>query len=230
MANNSPISVAGGQKKKTGTVRTAPSGQKKAFTAAQVADLTDRLADDAHQANKGERAVRDYALFRVAVCSMLRASDLLNLRLIDVWDRQEGVRREFTVTQKKTQRHTTCFIADQTQQALSEWLHLNFGAALYPLPKEQATIAAEIDQELVFPISDRQYRNIVHAWAQRIGLNSKLYSTHSLRRTKAKEIYTQTRDVESIRRLLGHSSIAATHAYLGVDRDEVEQVARRVEI
>ena len=230
MAHNSPFSAEGGQKSKTRTVVKNPRGQKKAFTAAQVTDLTERLQEDAHNPELPEATVRNLALFRVAVCSMLRASDLLALKLADVWDFEYGVRPEFTVPQKKTGRAITCYLSERTQQALNGWLHVDNGAALYLQPTDPSEAIVTIKNYSVFAISDRQYRNIVRSWAKRLGLNPDFYSTHSMRRTKAKEVYAQTKDIETVRRALGHNSIETTRLYLGVEKEEVEKKLRGVEI
>ena len=57
------------------------------------------------------------------------------------------------------------------------------------------------------------------------------YNTHSLRRTKAVLVYERTGNLEVVRQLLGHSTIASTSHYLfgdkKVDRD-VLKIAREV--
>jgi integrase len=212
-----------------------PRGQKKAFTAAQAADLSDRLLADARRPQPNppyDREIRDAALFRVAVCSMLRASDILNLRLKDVWsDRGARPKPEFTIIQKKTKQPITCYLSEVTIEILWEWIAFSFGSALYTDPKVDDTMIIEKVQNFkIFSISDRQYRNIVQAWAKRIGLDPKLYSTHSLRRTKAKEIFAQHKNIEAVRRLLGHASVETTKVYLGVEQDEVAELARKTKI
>ena len=38
----------------------------------------------------------------------------------------------------------------------------------------------------------RQYARLVHRWVESIGLESSFYGTHSMRRTKAAQIYRKT--------------------------------------
>ena len=50
---------------------------------------------------KAEGKIRDLALFNMGTDTMLRASDLLPLRVLDITDQNGDVVHEFTVRQKK---------------------------------------------------------------------------------------------------------------------------------
>jgi site-specific recombinase XerD len=52
-------------------------------------------------------------------------------------------------------------------------------------------------------LSTRQYARIVHRWADRAGLDSSAYGTHSLRRTKPAQIYKKTGNLRAVQLLLG---------------------------
>ena len=51
------------------------------------------------------------------------------------------------------------------------------------------------------------------------------FSTH-MRKTKPSVIYDQTHNVDTVRRLLGQSSVTATSAYLGVSDNSALELAR----
>jgi site-specific recombinase XerD len=70
-------------------------------------------------------------------------------------------------------------------------------------------------------LSTDWYRKLVKKWAFSIGLDPKEYSGHSTRRTKAIFLYETYRDLEVVRIALGHKSLAATIAYLGVEEKRV---------
>jgi integrase len=59
-----------------------------------------------------------------------------------------------------------------------------------------------------------------------IGLDSKLYSTHSLRRTRASLIYRKTGNIEAVRLLLGQKSVVSTSNYLNLDKQEALKIGR----
>ena len=48
----------------------------------------------------------------------------------------------------------------------------------------------------------------------------------SLRKTKTFVIYEKTHNVDSVRKLLGQSSVTATSAYLGVSDNDATDLAR----
>ena len=79
------------------------------------------------------------------------------------------------------------------------------------------------------PITQKQYSRIVKKWMSSLGVeNVNDYSTHSLRKTKPAEIFKQTQNVEVCRRLLGHSDISATSAYLGIQDSDAILVAKNI--
>jgi site-specific recombinase XerD len=55
-------------------------------------------------------------------------------------------------------------------------------------------------------LSTRQYARIVHAWVESAGLDSSAYGTHSMRRTKAAQIYRKTGNLRAVQLLLGHTA------------------------
>jgi site-specific recombinase XerD len=63
-----------------------------------------------------------------------------------------------------------------------------------------------------------------------IGLNPETYGTHSMRRTKATIIYRHTKNLRAVQLLLGHTKLESTVRYLGVEVDDVLEIAERIEI
>ena len=49
-----------------------------------------------------------------------------------------------------------------------------------------------------------------------LGVDSMDYSSHSMRKTKLTVIYENTKNIDAVRRLLGHSSVTTTSSYIGV--------------
>src|SRR4029453_11103763 len=69
-------------------------------------------------------------------------------------------------------------------------------------------------------ISTRQYARLVHRWVRSIGLESASYGTHSMRRTKAAQIYRKTGNLRAVQLLLGHTKLESTVRYLGIEVDD----------
>ncbi len=51
-------------------------------------------------------------------------------------------------------------------------------------------------------LTARQYARIVHGWIAEAGMNSSAYGTHSMRRTKAAQIYRKTGNLRAVQLLL----------------------------
>src|SRR5439155_23359598 len=136
---------------------------------------------------------RDLALFNLAIDSKLRGCDLVRLQVDDVWAGGR-VRDRGTVIQKKTRRPVQFEITEHTRASIYDWLskvELRNRRYLFP-----SRFRAQPH------LSTRQYARIVHA-----GLDSSAYGTHSMRRTKAAQIYRKTGNLRAVQLLLGHTKL-----------------------
>jgi hypothetical protein len=78
-------------------------------------------------------------------------------------------------------------------------------------------------------LSTRPYARIVHRWVERAGLDSSAYGTHSLRRTKAAQIYRNTGNLRAVQLLFGHTKLESTVRYLGIEVDALT-ISEQVEL
>jgi len=166
-------------------------------------------------------AVRDLALFNVAIDSKLRGCDLVNLRVRDVLHGGQVLPRAMIV-QRKTQRPVQFELTEPTRSAVIAWVeraHLKPEGYLFP------------SRVLNSPhVSTRQYARIVHRWVAAVGLDSAIYGTHTMRRTKATLIYKRTKNLRAVQLLLGHSKLESTVRYLGIEVDDALEIAEQTEI
>ena len=79
-------------------------------------------------------------------------------------------------------------------------------------------------------LTARQYARIVHGWIESAGMESSAYGTHSLRRTKAAQIYRKTGNLRAVQLLLGHTKIESTVRYLGIEVDGALTISEQVEL
>jgi integrase len=75
-----------------------------------------------------------------------------------------------------------------------------------------------------------QYARLVSDWIGSIGLDPKLFGTHSLRRIKATLIYRRTGNLRAVQLLLGHSKVESTVRYLGIEVDDALAIAEQVDV
>ena len=81
------------------------------------------------------------------------------------------------------------------------------------------------------PITIQQYQRIIKSWMKEIGVEDvSVFSSHSMRKTKASFLYSKTNNVEAVRRLLGHNSCTATSSYLGVEDSDATKLAKSINI
>ncbi len=79
-------------------------------------------------------------------------------------------------------------------------------------------------------MTTRQYARLVSEWIASIGLDSHVFGTHSLRRTKATLIYRRTGNLRAVQLLLGHRKIESTVRYLGIEVDDALAIAEQVDV
>ena len=166
-----------------------------------------------------ERRTRDLALFNLAIDSKLRGCDVVALRVDDVAPNGYAVDRAI-VRQKKTGRPVKFELTDQTRQAVDDYLN---GASKKP---GECLFAGRLGQSM----TTRQYARLLSEWVVSIGLDPKLFGTHSLRRTKATLIYRRTGNLRAVQLLLGHTKIESTVRYLGIEVDDALSIAEQVEV
>lgn len=75
-----------------------------------------------------------------------------------------------------------------------------------------------------------QYARIVHRWVASIGLETSAYGKHSMRRTKAAQIYKKTGNLRAVQILLGHTKLESTVRYLGVEVNDALRIAEQIEL
>lgn len=164
---------------------------------------------------------RDLALLRLGVDTLLRASDLVEICIDEVLDHHNAVVARGEIMMKKTQRPIKFTLTPDTKLAVERWVALRpsfSGEWLFP------------GRENGDHLSVVQYRKIVKGWVKSLGLDPRFYSTHSLRRTKAAELYRQTHNLKAVSILLGHTDTNVTSRYLGIEQADALDLADKVRI
>jgi integrase len=164
---------------------------------------------------------RDLALFNLAIDSKLRACDLVKLRVDEICSGAR-IRDRATVVQKKTGRPVQFEIMEQTTASLEVWLPvIRTTGSRYLFPSR---LHARLH------LSTRQYSRLAHRWVDSVGLESISYGTHSMRRTKATQIYRKTGNLRAVQLLLGHTKLESTVRYLGIEVDDALNIAEQIEL
>jgi integrase len=168
-----------------------------------------------------EGRIRDLAMFNLAIDSKLRGCDVVAMRVEDVAAGGYTADRA-TVRQKKTGRPVRFELSEQTRQAVDDYLRT----------------ANKRSGQFLFTgrrgpnrnMTTRQYARLVSEWIGSVGLDPRLFGTHSLRRTKATLIYRRTGNLRAVQLLLGHTKIESTVRYLGIEVDDALAIAEQVDV
>src|SRR6266849_5604997 len=119
---------------------------------------------------------RDLAMFNLAIDSKLRGCDVVAIKVEDIAANGYTADRA-TVRQKNTRRPVRFELSEQTRQAVDDYLK----------------VANKRPGEFLFTgrggternMTTRHYARLVSEWIGSVGLDPRLFGTHSLRRTKA---------------------------------------------
>jgi integrase len=164
---------------------------------------------------------RDLAMFNLAIDSKLRGCDVVAMKVGDVAARGYTADRA-TVRQKKTGRPVRFELGEQTRQAVDDYLK----------------VANKKPDDFLFTgrggairgMTTRQYARLVSRWIASVGLDPRLFGTHSLRRPKETLIYRRTGNLRAVQLLLGHTKIESTVRYLGLEVDDALAIVEQVDI
>jgi integrase len=166
-----------------------------------------------------EGRARDLAMFNLAIDSKLRGCDVVAIKVEDVAASGYTADRA-TVRQKKTGRPVRFELSELTRQAVDDYLKVERpGEFLFT-----GRLGAERS------MTTRQYARLVSEWIGSVGLDPRLFGTHSLRRTKATLIYRRTGNLRAVQLLLGHTKIESTVRYLGIEVDDALAIAEQVDV
>ena len=144
----------------------------------------------------------------------LRISDILKLKWQDIFD-QDG----FVLVEKKTQKSCEIKINPQLKQHIRECYH-----QIKPRSVDKEIFISQKGK--VFSI---QRLNIIFKTIKkRYNLKVENYSTHSMRKTFDREVFTGSGtnaelSLMKLSQLFNHFSVIVTWRYLGITRDELLQ-------
>ena len=152
--------------------------------------------------------LRNYLLFVLGINSGLRISDLLLLTIDDVKDKDRIILRE-----KKTGKVKDFPLSETCKNAIKEYLETTKFSDGWLFRSKKG------DR----PISRIQAYRIINNAARFIGMQEAI-GTHTLRKTFGYWAYKSGVDVTKIQKLLNHSAPSVTLSYIGITKEELDNV------
>lgn len=153
------------------------------------------------------RNLRDCLLFVLGINSGLRISDLLLLKISDV--RKDRI----AIREKKTGKMKDFPISDTCKNTINEYLTSINNESEWLFKSKKG------DQ----PITRIQAYRIMNQAARAVGIKEAI-GTHTLRKTFGYWAYKSGADVTRIQKLLNHSAPSVTLAYIGITKDELDNI------
>ena len=157
--------------------------------------------------------MRDYCLFTVGTNSGLRISDLLNLTVNDVIDKDK-IKDRIRLREKKTNKFKDFPLSDNAKSSIREYLKTRNYKPNEPLFLSRKNKG--------FLLRQQAYK-IINDVAKSIGIKDKI-GTHTLRKTFGYHAYNNGYAITLIQKLFNHSTPAITLRYIGITQEELDDV------
>ena len=176
----------------------------------------------------GTFATRNSGLFMIGVSTGGRISELLSLRVEDMYQNKKPV-SDLLYTKRIVKggevSRSVPVNADGRRSIddLVNWHRRHYGSIaskrpLFPSRHNSGTV----------PMHRQTAHTILKTAFMEAGLNGHI-ATHSLRKSFAQRLYDRTGDIFAVQEMLGHRNVATTQKYLGVNyatvREAVEEMA-----
>lgn len=180
--------------------------KKRAFTQSEVKKIETFIRGVGTQ-----QSLRDLAIFRLGIDSMLRVSDLLMIKTDEIYSGSE-VRKSFQVKQLKTNNMVRCEISDKTRQVIQHYVDSKNKNEIYLFTGRKNTNK---------PITCVQWSRLIKHYVTCIGIDPVDIGTHSTRKTIPTIAYKRSGgNLKAVSILLGHKNLNSTVHYLSIDENE----------
>ena len=156
-----------------------------------------------------KQSYRDLLLFSLGINTGISLSDLLFLKVEDVWS--DGEMKEFLIlTNEKTEKTQEFYLNHQVKKVLENYL------AFSDLIHTDYLFKSKKNN---LPITRQQAYRIINQAAKLAGIDGKV-GTHTLRKTFGYHAYRKGIAVSIIMKILHHRSPTETLRYIGIEKHE----------
>ena len=181
------------------------------------------------EAFEGTFAIRNRNLFMLGVSVGGRISELIGLKVGDVWQNGKPV--------KDLLFDRNIVKGGEVSRAVP--VNIDGRQAIGSLITWHAEMYGDLDPERpLFPSRNGQgsqamtrkaAHDVLKPAFEAAGLNGKL-GTHSLRKSYAQRLYEQTNDIYAVQEMLGHKKVITTQQYLGVNYASVREASEAMSV
>ena len=183
------------------------------------------------QAFEGTYAIRNRSLFMLGVSCGGRISELLSLKVSDVYQNSKPVSDlvfDKSIVKGKDQSRSVPLNTDG-RDAIDELIYWMLSSLGNMDEFREYPIFPSRNGGGIRSMTRKAAADVLKAAFEKAGLNGKL-ATHSLRKSYAQRLYEQTSDIYVIKEMLGHRQINTTQAYLGVNIASVREASEAMSL
>ncbi|TPF00611.1 site-specific integrase [Leuconostoc mesenteroides] len=163
---------------------------------------------------------RNYTIFQLGKATLLRVSDVMQLRKSDVFNADGSMKQNTFIHDQKTGKANTLYLKPVHADLL----------AYYDWLEQQNLISEWLFPSIQHPerhITEKQFYKVMAKVGDLLGIN--YLGTHTMRKTGAYRVYMQSNyNIGLVMQLLNHSSEAMTLAYLGLDQTSRETMLDQI--
>ncbi len=149
--------------------------------------------------------VRNKAMLSVMLNMGLRVSEVSNLKFRDV----SINKRKLRVVNGKNGKDRVLVIPGYTLELLTNWIAVRLESDYFFTTLDGSKVGTRYIQDMVGRYRERSEID-------------KNVTPHTLRHTFVTQFYRQTKDIETLRKILGHSDISTTQIYVTLANTDVE--------
>jgi integrase len=162
---------------------------------------------------------RDYMLFVVGINVGLRAGDLLRLKIKEIMN-DDTIVDKVVIYEEKTEKKREFELNESAKGAIRLYLdtlqEIDYGAFLFKSRKGSRALTVE------------SAHKIIKTTLRELNIKGN-YGTHSLRKTFAYHIYiknirTSPTIINTLQKMLNHSSASVTLRYIGITKEVISDV------
>lgn len=176
---------------------------------------------------KWEDKIRDLLLFELWINSALRISDLLQIKVKDLFDNELISNQFFEIKEDKTNKANRVTITPKVKETLKlykekyNWVTQNPDNYIFFNQKKSPIWSLSIWRKQSWVFLSNICKWIWLKWN---------YWNHSLRKTWWYQARKQWVPLEIIQHKLNHSSLTVTQKYLWITADEIEEACNKLDL
>lgn len=160
-----------------------------------------------------EQSQRDLLLFVFGINTGIRVSDLLSLKVDDIWDGTE-IKEFLYLKDPHSDQMKAFYLNNNIRTELNNYL------ALFDFKKDDYLFKSKKNAQ---PISRQQAYRIINNAAKEVGIPGKI-GMHTLRKTFGYHAYRKGIAISILMEIYNHHSRAETLKYIGIDKSEQHRI------